>query len=162
MSILYRYVGLPKHWALINRDDIEVSEIRFEKIIKGIDNISEKPVQILWVGQVAPIVNYIIESKGISEVRGIDFTEYFGSVFAKEAPPVILGKYTVVYNVGLEKALNLTFSKQILHGLIQKITDFGGHTFLQTNCELDKLRRDYGIDFANVVKLPEIKEGKIL
>ena len=161
--ILYRYVGIPPSWGNVSSKDIEVSELKFRKITEALDKISKKPVQILVIGQVAPIVNYIVEKNSINSIRGIDFSEYFASTFDKENNfEVKISKFTVVYNVGLEKALNLSFSKQLLKGLIQKIKDNGSHLLLQTSKTATQISTDYELQFKNVLRLPEKQEEKIL
>jgi len=161
--ILYNYVGIPPSWGEISSKDVEVSELRFKKITEAIDRISKKPVQILIIGHVAPIVNYIVSKYSINSIRGIDFSEYFASTFDKESKfEVKTSQFTVVYNVGLEKALNLSFSKQLLKGLVQKVKDNGSHLLLQTTKTATQISTDYELQFKNVLRLPEKQEEKIL
>lgn len=163
MSIVYKYIGLPTYWSALSVEDIEVSSLKFTKILEAVDKISDKPVQVICIGQIAPVVNYIINKEGLKSVRGLDFTEYFNATFDKDkSVEVPNAKFVILYNVGLEKALNLQFSKQILQGIIQKIRDNDNHLFLQSNCTLTKLRQDYGVDFQSCINLQEKQKIKVI
>jgi hypothetical protein len=113
------------------------------------------------LGQVAPIINHIIKEEGINSVFGINFIEYFNSTFTTDVPNLVFNKFVVIYNVGYEKALKLNYSKQILLGLVQSCIDSGSNVIIQSNYELPFLRQEYGIDFQNVLKLPELPDEKI-
>ena len=161
ISTLYKYVNFPKFWGEIDEKSLDISEIRFQKIIEAFSRLPSKPTKILTIGQVAPIVNYLVHKDGINSIYGVNFIEYFSSAFKEEGYPLKTPKYVVIFNVGYEKAVNLSFSKQILLGLVQTCVDNNSHVIIQSNLELPKLRDSYGIDFQNIVRVPERTDEKI-
>lgn len=161
-ALLYKYVNFPKHWREISGKDIDISEIRFSKIIEAFSRLPDKPTKILTIGQVAPIVNHIVDTDGINSIYGVNFIDYFSSTFKEEGYPLKTPKFVVIFNVGYEKAVNLAFSKQILLGLVQTCIDNNSHVIIQSNLDLPKLRDSYGIDFQNVVRVPERTDEKIM
>lgn len=161
MNILYDYVGIPKFWSDISPTKLDISEIRFTKILEGFSKLPSRPVKILVIGQVAPIINNIVESNGINSVFGVNFIDYFASTFKQEDFDVRYSKFLVVYNVGFEKALNLGFSKQLLNGLIQNAVDNGSHVIVQSVSDFAVLKNQYGLDFQNVLRLPELPDEKL-
>lgn len=160
-STLYRYINIPQFWGSIGADRIDISPLRYSKILEGFSKLPKNPVKILVIGQIAPLINNIIEQEGINTVFGINFQEYFAGTFKQEEFDLRFSKYSVIYNVGYEKALNKDFSKQILLGLVQNFVDKGSHVLIQSFLPLKKLRDDYGIDFQNVVVLPELPDDKL-
>lgn len=161
MNILYDYVGLPKFWSDLKQDRLDVSEIKFTKILEGFSRLPSRPVKILVIGQVAPIINSIVESQGINSTFGVNFIDYFSSTFKQEEYDIRYSKFLVIYNVGFEKAVNLGFSKQLLQGLIQNALDNGSHVILQSTSDFAVLKNQYGLDFQNVLRLPELPDEKI-
>lgn len=161
MNILYDYIGLPKFWSDIGSDKLDVSEIKVTKILEGFSKLPSRPVKILVIGQVAPIINKIIESQGINSTFGVNFIDYFSSTFKQEEYDLRYSKFLVIYNVGFEKAVNLGFSKQLLQGLIQNGLDNGSHVILQSTSDFAVLKNQYGLDFQNILRLPELPDDKL-
>lgn len=160
-STLYRYVNFPKFWREIDEKSLDISEIRYQKILEAFSRLPSKPIKILALGQVAPIVNHIVDTDGINSIYGVNFIEYFASTFKEEGYPIKTPKFVVIFNVGYEKAVNLAFSKQTLLGLIQSCIDNNSHVIVQSNLDLPKLRDSYGLDFQNILRVPERTDEKI-
>jgi len=135
-KILYKYINIPSHWGDITEANLDVSPIRYQKIIEGFDRVTSKSVKILTIGQIAPIVNDLIQKRGIGSVFGINFIDYFAWAFKDTDYDIKFNQFMVIYNVGYEKANNPSFSKQLLMGLIQKCTDNGCSVIIQSNLQL--------------------------
>ena len=159
-KILYNYVGLPSYWYNLSWENVKITEIRknsilekFEKAIKD-----DKQFNVIIQGQIAPLINTLIDKTSIKSVRGIDFINYFDSMFKDEKQELIFSKYMVVYNVGLEKAINPKYASKILNSLIAQIRDKGGSIFIQTLMNISEFRENYKIDFKSIIKLLEVYE----
>jgi hypothetical protein len=162
-SLLYTYAGLPPAWASDPIEEInEAVEMRVRNAVKNINN-TKTGASIFITGNVAHLLR-IMESEGValSDLYGYDFAEFFAAKFNKSgAPELITKRYTFVYNVGLEEALNKDFASQVLRSLIARLEDKNSIVFIVSELSYSRFEKTYGFKPLNYITLPEKKEPVI-
>lgn len=159
-EVLYSYAGLPSHWANVKLEDLEVSSIRWEKIESALLNLPDTPTVIYVEGEASMLVKLWLKTHKISDFLGINFIDYMKDVF--NTPDFTPKKFTIIYNVGLERALKTDFSSRILKGFIQDAENQGCHTIIQGTQSITDFKKAYNIFDINSVKLTKKPKEKIL
>jgi len=157
----FGYVNLPKNWAYETWEDTEIPDYRRDKISKSLSRIP-KGTKLFVQNNCGVIVNELLNNFEFSQISGIDFVEYFkGAMGKSEEVGVVPKEIVVIYNVGIEPAINLTYSSKLLIGLIKKLEQENCIILLQSDSPRSKINRDYGIDFVNNIKIPYREEENI-
>jgi len=158
-SLKLMYFGMPRSWYKENREEYNISEERFNTLLQKLKNLPEKPISI-YIQNVCSI--FVKELLDTYKVRGIDFAEYFKAVFENEKYEIPQADIIVVYNVGIERALNTDFSSRLLYGLIEQIKQQDSHLFLCSYLPYNDFYKKYNIEFVNKISVGRKKEEKFL
>jgi hypothetical protein len=106
-------------------------------------------------GTAEPIFNIIRQTKDIKEFWGVNFAEYFKSIFDNsDTYQVLPKKFVFIYNVGLERAINTTFSSKLLKGLIKDLEEKGCWIIIESDLTYQKFHTQYAIEIINKIVLP--------
>ena len=157
-EVIYKIRGLPTSYAT---DELNVLDVRKEKIKKMVDTLPDEGIKLFTYGAVGAVIRLLEEKYTISEVIGIDYKEYFASMFGGNGKLLPKGKVIVVYDVGLEKAVNVEFSSRILSGLIKTLNNNNQHIIMSSELPYSMFHSKYGIKFNNLLILPTIEDIKL-
>jgi len=139
------YYNLPPLWGKQTLGNFTLSKERYNKIIEATNKYINES-DILYIQNLCSLVvqNYV--EKGV-KVFGVDFKKYFDdSTTTKEFSLPIDKDIYIVYNVGLEKALNTSFSSRLLQGLINDVLNLGKTVLLCSNLPYNQFYKMYEID----------------
>jgi len=152
-SLLLYYRNLPKQWAKYDKSSFRISDVKFQTLVKKLKTAPEGAV-VYMKNACKLFVPILIDE---FKVFGIDFVDYFDSAFSQERDFDIPfeNQIFVVYNVGLEKALNTEFSAKLLLGLIEKLKSQEKIVFVCSHLGYTDFYRKYEIDIVNKIQLQE-------
>jgi hypothetical protein len=106
-------------------------------------------------GTAQPIFEIIRQTKDIKEFWGVNFADYFKSIFDNSDTYQVLQKpYVFIYNVGLERAINTTFSAKLLKGLIKDLEEKGCWIIIESDLAYNKFHTQYDIEIINKIVIP--------
>jgi hypothetical protein len=161
LNLQYFYRGLPMSWASIDRDDFSITSNKLETLVgKFIELKSiDKPVKV-YSNNIKVIVKEIFD---VIDIQGVDFIKYFENAFNNQGSFTLptQGKVVVIYNVGLERAVNTQFSSKLLKGLIQQIQESNKHIVVDSHLTYSEFFKQYQIDFVNKIRIPAKPEEAI-
>jgi hypothetical protein len=160
-SLKFMYVGLPRNWYKESKADYKISNERFRTLSEKLKHLPEKPITLYIQNGCSIFVKEIFD---VYKIKGIDFVDYFKSMFDNqtekfEIPEAVI---IVVYNIGLEPALNTAYSAKLLYGLIEQIKQNDNHIFLCSHLSPSKFESEYGIDLVNKITLTKNKEEQFI
>jgi len=115
-------------------------------------------------GPAAPIVTELLEGgRSLSTVRGVDFATYFKKSFNKDvvAPASSIIDVVVIYNVGLESAVNTTYSQKLLKGLVAEYRNCDAHVFIQTDLARVFFETNYDIKWASRILVKPLEDENV-
>ena len=159
-EVLFSYAGLPSEWSKASESCLEVSELRLRTIKQKLKVLPDYPVCLYVEGEVGVLVNLWLEDAKISDFLGVNFIDYMSNVFEQDS--LVPKKYTILYNVGLERALKSDFSSRVLKGLIQDTVNQGCHVIIQGVLNITDFKRNYGITDVNSVRLMKKPQEKLI
>ena len=162
-SLLLSYRGLPKSWEKSSLGSLPAAtQMKLEKASKAIKE-TQKGGIVYVQGDPAIILGSLWEEGSINNFVGLDFPKYFTDVMSKDKNPTGLAprRYSFIYGVGLESALNKQFSGQLLKQLIQNCKNEEVWCFVCGDTTKAKFNQDYGIDINNSISLPKEVEIKL-
>lgn len=157
--VLLGYYQLPSNYSIplsgASEEKMEILSSKFSNAF------SKDESHIVYVqGTAQPIYSLLPKKIGGLDVWGIDFVEYFKNVFEKSGEyKVIAKKYVFIYNVGLEPAVNTSFSSKLLKGIIKKLEMANSWVFIESDIVYQKFHTQYDIDIQNKIYIP-LKKGK--
>ena len=158
-KLQFYYKGLPKAWATLSKEDFVISEKKLAELSKKITNLPEKPITLFIGGSVNGAGLLVNETFDNIKYQGIDFIKYFDSTFDKSNDSIDIGLYDtdviVIYNVGLEKAMNTSFSARLLIGLVEQIKNAGKHCFIASHYSYTNFYKAYELDVVNKLNIKE-------
>jgi len=160
MNVL-RYLGFPGSWGAPLQETV-AQKTRNEMFFKELVKAEQKPtvyVEGFGGNLIAYIQNFI--SADYQLLQGIDFVEYFSNSF-EDKEPIRLNIINVIYNVGLEPALNLKFSAQLLRYIIAKAKQENVYLFLVSDFPYTNFKEKYDIEVVNRIKLPKLKDEQLI
>ena len=154
------YNNLPKSWAKYTKDNFSISTTKFNEVKEKLMSLNIDNVVIYMQNACKLFVPYLLDKWKVS---GIDFIDYFDSVFKenREYDLVETSDYYIIYNVGLEKALNTDFSSKLLIGLIEKINNFEANIVICSHLSYTEFFKKYQIEISNKIQLREKPQKSI-
>ncbi len=157
---IMRIRGLP---AMYVDQEMNVVESREEKIFGMVQSIpDDRGVKLFMYGAIGGVINLFDNRYGIEGVAGIDYKEYFASCFGDNGTRNIpRAKVVVIYNIGMEKALNLEFSSRILLGIIKQLNNNKQHVIIHSEIPNSVFKQKYNIVINNVLNMPVIPDVKL-
>ena len=160
-ELQFHYKKLPKNWAVLDRANFSISEDKLntlsDKLVGVVENNKVLTLYIkdgvgLLVNKTFDKINYF----------GVDFKDYFDSTFNKENITYQTNAdVVVIYNIGLEKALNTDFSARLLLGLLKTFKDQNKIVILASHLSYTDFYKKYQIDLVNTLSIPLKKEEKV-
>lgn len=128
------------------------------KILTLVTN-KDKSGVIYVDGTCQPIFDVIHTNQGATGVWGIDFAEYFNSILKGQYEyEVICKRFVFIYNVGLEAAINTTFSAKLLKNLLKKLSNKNCLVFIESDIPYQKFQMQYNIVVPTKISIP-LKKG---
>jgi len=87
----------------------------------------------------------------VKNVKGVDFSKYFSAKFENQEQDITtrFPKFTFIYNVGLEPAVNKSFSTTLLKGLITHIKQQGSWALIVSDLTYTEFNKVYKIAIKN-------------
>jgi len=162
---IYPSAGFPKHWFGETFDDYtNMVASKKDKIVKVLQNLPEQPIKVMIYGPAAPIVTELLEGgRFLSNVRGVDFSSYFKKSFNKEAVVMASSSIDVVviYNVGLEPAINTAYSQKLLKGLVSEYRNCDAHVFIQTDLDRVFFETNYDVRLASRISVKPLEDENV-
>ena len=161
MNLQFYYSNLPIIWEKLNKNDFSISENRYNELCKKLEKLPEKSITIYTQNGCGLFVETLMKNY---KVFGINFKDYFENNFKKDEEFSIKKNTDVVfiYNIGLEKALNMDFSKKLLLGLIEELKNNNTHIFLCSHLSYSDFYKSYEIDLVNKISIQKKKEEAFL
>jgi len=162
-SLLLSYRGLPKSWEKSNLAELPAAtQMKLEKASKTIRE-TQKGGVVYVQGDPSVLLNSLWEQGAIQEFKGLDFPKYFSDKMDKDkiAPYLVPQRYTFIYNVGCEAAINKKFAGQLLKQLVTECRDAEVWCFLCGDTTKTNFVQEYGIEVNNSVTLPKAQETKL-
>lgn len=163
-SLLLSYRGLPKSWEKSNTAELPAAtQMKLEKASKVIRE-TQKGGIVYVQGDPAILLNSLWEEGSINSFKGLDFPKYFSDKMDKDKTAIDLTphRYTFIYNVGSESAINKKFSGQLLKQLLTQCRDDEVWCFLCGDTTKTNFTQEYGLEISNSITLPKAQEIKIL
>ncbi len=159
-GLLITYAGLPRAWA--DEDEMPSATImKLEKVSETLRN-SDRGGTVFVKGNPATLFQILWEDS-LKEFKGVSFPEYFDNKMSKETNiDFIPAKFTFVYDVGIEGALNKQFSGQLLKQLITKCENDRVWCFICSDIPKQKFQQEYGIEIKNNINLPNKTKTTLL
>lgn len=154
---------LPQNYHLpLSRASEEKLELLTERLNKAFQNNSEGHL-VFIEGTAQPIYGILRQNYPIKDVWGVNFAEYFKVTFDKtEEYSILPRKFVIIYNIGLEAAINTTFSSRLLKGIIKKLQMENCWIFLETDLSYQKFHTQYDIEVATKITIPLKRAESIL
>jgi len=158
------YRNLPKLWANYNRAMFSISEDKLSNLKAKLLSVVESNKQInLYVQEGCGLL--VKETYKEISYSGLDFKDYFDKTFSKSEDNSVSfdsrASVIVIYNVGLEKALNTEFSAKLLLGLIKQAQDLNKVVMLSSHLRYNDFYKKYQIEFINKLTISKKQEEKI-
>lgn len=163
-SLLLSYVGLPKSWESYDEDNItSAALLKVEKAAKVLGE-STKGGTVFVSGNPSVLFNKMFNGENLQDFKGLNFPEFFSSKMDKDTKSINLipKKFTFIYGVGNESALNKQFSGQLLKQIISDCQDEGVWCFICSQNSKTAFTKDYNLDILNSITLPNRTETKLL
>jgi len=160
-KLQYYYKNLPKTYASVSKDDFVISDKKLNDLTDKIKSLPDKAISLYMQNGCSLLVNQTFDP---INYFGIDFIAYFNSTFDKDVSDVELpsdADVVVVYNIGLEKAMNTSFSARLLKGVMKRIKDSGKHCFLCSDLSYTNFYKQYEIEIVNKITIKEKEEERI-
>lgn len=133
-------------------------EMLVGKILTLINDKNKSGV-IYVEGTCQPIFEVIHTNQGATKVWGIDFAEYFSSIVKTQSEyEVICKRFVFIYNVGLEAAINTTFSSKLLKNLLKKLANKNCLVFIESDIPYQKFQMQYDVIIPTKISIP-LKKG---
>ncbi len=160
-SLKFMYAGLPRNWYKEDKYDYKISNERFRMLSGKLKHLPDKPIT-LYIQNGCSI--FIKEIFNTYKIRGIDFVNYFKNTFDNQTEKFEIPEadIIVVYNIGLEPALNTAYSAKLLYGLIEQIKQNNNYVFLSSHLSPSKFESAYGIELVNKIILTKNKEEQFI
>lgn len=162
-SLLLSYRGLPKSWETGPTELATATQMKLDKAGKVIKE-TQKGGVIFIHGNPAIILNLLWEPDTINKFIGISFPKYFSSKMDKDIKAMELNpsRYTFIYDIGNEAAINKQFSGQLLKQLITDCKNEEVWCFVCSDIPKATFCTQYGIDIKNNITLPKEVELKLI
>ena len=163
-SLLLTYRGLPSSWATSSLNTLpSATQMKLEKATKSIKE-RQKGGVVYISGDPAILLGMLWEEGKLDNLSGLDFPKHFDSKMDKDKTTLELNprRYTFIYGVGNESAINKSFSGQLLKGLIETCRNDGVWCFVCGTIPKATFEREYGVELVNSITLPKKVEEKIL
>jgi len=157
-EVLYKIRGIP---ATYYGQEIKGVPARVDKIKNMVYNLPDKAIKLYTYGQIGGLIPLLDDKYGSDNVIGLSYREYFTSMFKDTNVVIPKAKVLILYDVGLEKALNLDFSSRVLQGLIKHLSNNNQHLILNSEMPYSKFTSRYGILFNNVLNVPTVEDIKL-
>ena len=159
-TIDFFYNKLPKSWLKLSTKNFVISSTKYNSILEKIANIKDKGVVIFSKNIHKVLIKDLSKTK---KVYGINFIDYFDSLFKKEDFKIPLTRDVyVIYNVGMEKALNKEFSSQILKGIIEHLKENNKIVIIGTDVNYTDFVKKYNLECINKIQVNEKQEESII
>lgn len=152
--VMLGYSQLPSNYVVplsgASEEKLEILESKFSKAFeKGVGHL------VYVEGTAQPIYSIIRKTEKPSDIWGVDFVDYFKKVFEKNGDyKVISKKYVFIYNVGLEPAINTTFSSKLLRGIIKQLQMDNCWVFIESDIPYQKFHMQYDLDISSKIYIP--------
>ena len=159
-ELKFHYKSLPKVWAGYDRDMFSISQDKLDNLKQKLLGITGKKQLNLFIKDGCGLL--VKETFDDIDYFGIDFKNYFDKTFEKENIKYqVDADIVVIYNVGLEKALNTDFSAKLLLGLMKQFQDQNKIVIIDTHLAYNDFYRKYQIEFVNKLSINKKSEEKI-
>jgi hypothetical protein len=152
--MILKYYQLPRNFS---RPMSSASEAKLDILTQKLNfALTKDTPHIMFVeGTSEPIFSIIIKSHTSKDCWGVNFAEYFKSIFDNsETYQVHPKKFMFIYNVGLERAINTTFSAKLLKGLIKDLEERGCWIIIESDLTYQKFHTQYDIEVINKIVIP--------
>ena len=163
LNLLLSYRGLPKSWE--DYDEEELPTAARIKLRKAAMKIKEQERGgIVYVnGHPAPLL-HLLKTDNLADFFGISFPRYFDSKMTKELKTMDFTpkRYTFIYGVGNESAINKKFSGQLLKNLLEQCREEKIWCFVCGSQQKTTFRQEYDLDILNSITLPTKPEQKLI
>ncbi len=161
-SLLLSYRGLPKSWEASGLELPAATQIKLKKAAKTIQETQNGGV-VFVQGNPAILLNTLWDDN-LESFTGLSFPKYFSSKMDKDLVTLDLKprRYTFLYDIGDESAINKQFSGQLLRQLITDCKNDKVWCFVCANTTNQTFERDYGIKIVNSIMLPKETETKLI
>jgi len=160
-KIKWRYNQLPISWLDYTKQDFAISQKKYDELLQKLQQLPKNKSVTIFCKEAHKL--FTPNLKDIYTVYGIDFTKYFDSVLVKEEFSIPLNKdLYVIYNVGLEKALNSDFASQLLKGLLTELQNNNKIIFIGSELNYTEFFKKYQIEVRNKISLKLNDEESII
>lgn len=163
-KLLLSYRGLPTSWATNGAEISSASKMKLDKASKKILE-SYKGGTVFVHGDASLLLSSLSEdSEYLKDFVGLDFREYFDAKMDKDKVPkdLVTRRFTFIYGVGNESALNKQFSGQLLRGLLEQCRQEGVWCFVCSDVAKTTFSTDYSLNIKNNLTLPKREEDDLL
>ena len=160
---MYIYRNLPKNWANNSWTTVNLPKPTKDKIEKAFGGLPDRSLKFFVSGDVASLVDLIVENGNVlADISGLDFIKYFENTIKGDRQKIPKDKFVIVYNVGLEPALNPAFGVKLLSGLIKEIEQNDCYLLIQSDLTNNEFNRVYNLNLTNKIRIPYKEEERIL
>jgi hypothetical protein len=148
----YGILGIPQYYHGLTFEDTKVVPTKRQSITEAINKAPDSGL-LLVSGCSAPVVNQLFSLD--RKVVGIAFPELFDNRFKEgnneDYPnaPVVL-----IYGLGLEAAVNKTFSSTVLQSVLSYYKSRPTLVILETELTPSNFITTYGITVKNTISIP--------
>jgi hypothetical protein len=159
-SLYHLYSKIPKAWEVPYEEPPEILERNLIPALKKLEGYN-----IIFAQGYGKYVFVTLRAMEVpvNELYAIDFAEYFENTFNKDGEYSIqFRKYTLIYNIGKEPAINKNFSAQLLERLLATAEKDGAVVFLISDLSYTDFNKTYGIVTGNRIRLPKHKLDTVL
>jgi len=160
IDIKFLAKNLPVRWSKFNKSDFKISQNKLNELKNKFQFLKEKSI-VLYVKDGCPLL--IKETYETIDYFGIDFNLLFTDIIqgnsnldVPDKPDVI-----VIYNIGLENALNKEYAGQILRGIIERVKNKGKSIILCSYLSYTEFNKMYKIDIVNKLSISLKEEEKV-
>jgi hypothetical protein len=160
-KLLLGYQQLPQNYCMqlssASEEKLVVLNTKINVPLKGGIN------HIMYVeGTAQPVYSMLLETKELKDMWGVNFADYFTAQFEKLNYNVLQRPFVFIYNVGLERAVNTTFSSKLLRALIKELYDKGAWVIIESHLPYQKFCMQYELDVPNKIVIPLKKPSSFL
>ena len=157
------YSNLPTAWASTEVKMLDARKRELKDKIKEHMTNFDKGGALFVQGDGGTFFRLLVSTVGISmPMTGIDFADYYDKTLGKSedvSVDVPVARYTFIYNVGLESALNPAFAERLLQKLVQKVKNNMGWAIVISDMSYTEFRKKYpSVAIKNKIRLPETIE----
>ncbi len=164
-SLLLSYRGLPRSWESSGLAELNsATQLKLEKAAKVIQETRGGGVVYVQGDGAILLSTLWNEGEGLKDFVGLSFPDYFSGKMDKDTQTLSLkpNRFTFIYDIGDESALNKQFSGQLLKQLITQCRNDKVWCFICGDTTKTKFTQEYGLDIKNSITLPTKTETKLI